>query len=217
MDSRTKNATGDEVVAFTSGHIAFRQSLLVLAEEAERLDSHDEPGSDVRIGALAGKTGEARLLILTGLSDSDGTLAAGTRIETPQGEVIAAGSADYFITAAGESPSLEGRTRLHPPSDDLPQVIYLGDELGEDELLDALADGIIDAIARGEIGNSDAAHESGGAFVVTALDSGFELGGFTLAVENAALLMCLNEKIDYLTDGRRIGYAQWHADPSVFM
>ncbi len=83
--------------------------------------------------------------------------------------------------------------------------------------MDALADGIIDAIARGEIGNSDAAHESGGAFVVTALDSGFELGGFTLAVENAALLMCLNEKIDYLTDGRRIGYAQWHADPSVFM
>ena len=217
LDSRTKNAAGDGVVAFTSGHIAFRQSLLVRAEDAERLDRHDKLSNDVRIGALAGTTGEARLLVLTGLADADGTLAAGTRIETPQGEVVADGSADYFITAAGESPSLEGRTRMHPSSDDLPQVIYLGDELGEEELLDALTDGSIDAIARGEIGNSDAAHESGGAFVVTAHDSEFELGGFTLSVEDAELLACLNEKLDYLTDERRIGYAQWRADPSVFM
>ena len=217
LDSRTKNAAGEDVVAFTSGHVAFRQSLLVRAEDAERLDSHDKLGSDVRIGALAGTTGEARLLVLTGLADTDGTLAGGTRIETPQGEVVADGSAGYFITAAGESPSLEGRTRIHPPSDDLPQVIYLGDELGEEELLDALADGGIDAIARGEIGNRDASHESGGAFVVTALDSEFELGGFTLAVEDAELLACLNEKIDYLTDERRIGYAEWRAEPSVFL
>ena len=217
LDSRTKNAAGYAVVAFTSGHVAFRQSLLVRAEDAERLSSHDNLGSDVRIGALAGTTGEARLLVLTGLADADGTLAAGTRIETSQGEVVADGSADYFITAAGESPSLEGRTLMHPPSDDLPQVIYLGDELGEEELLDALAAGDIDAIARGEIGNSDAAHESGEPFVVTALDSEFELGGFTLAVEDAELLACLNEKIDYLTDERRIGYAEWRAEPSVFM
>ena len=217
LDSRTKNAAGEEAVAFTSGHIAFRQSLLVRAEDAERMDNHDNLGSDVRIGALAGTTGEARLLVLTGLADGDGTLATGTRIETPRGEIVTDGSADYFITAAGESPSLEGRTRMHPPSDDLPQVIYLGDELGEEELLDALAAGKIDAIARGEIGNSDAAHESGGTFVVTALDSEFELGGFTLAVEDSALLACLNEKIDYLTDDRRIGYAEWRADPSVFM
>ncbi len=217
LDSRTKNAADEEVVAFTSGHIAFRQSLLVRAEDAARLDSHDKLGNDVRIGALAGTTGEARLLVLTGLADADGILAAGTRIETPQGEVVADGSADYFITAASESPSLEGRTRMHPPSDDLPQVVYLGDELGEEELLDALAAGSIDAVARGEIGNSDAAHESGGAFVVTALDSEFELGGFTLAVEDSELLACLNDKIDYLTDERRIGYAEWRAEPSVFM
>ena len=217
LDSRAKNAAGEEIVAFTSGHVAFRQSLLVRAEDAERMDSHDKLGSDARIGALAGTTGEARLLVLTGLADADGTLADGTRIETPQGEVVADGSAGYFITAAGESPSLEGRTRMHPPSDDLPQVIYLGDDIGEEELLDALAAGGIDAIARGEIGNSDAAHKSGGAFIVTALDSEFELGGFTLAVEDAELLACLNEKIDYLTDERRIGYAEWRADPSVFL
>ena len=107
---------------------------------------------------------------------------------------------------------------MHPPADDMPQiVIYLGDELGEEELLDALADGGIDAVARGEIGNSDAAHESGGAFIVTALDSEFELGGFTLAVEDSELLACLNDKIDYLTDERRIGYAEWRAEPGVFM
>ena len=217
LDSRTKNAVGEEVVAFTSGHIAFRQSLLVRAEDAARLDSHDKLGSDVRIGALAGTTGEARLLVLTGLADADGILAAGTRIETPQGEVVADGSEDYFITAAGESSFLDGRIRMHPPADDMPQIVYLGDELGEEELLDALADGGIDAVARGEIGNSDAAHESGGAFVVTALDSEFELGGFTLAIEDSDLLACLNDKIDYLTDERRIGYAEWRAEPSVFM
>lgn len=217
LDSRVKNAAGEEVVAFTSGHIAFRQSLLARAEDAERLDSHDKLNADARVGALAGTTGEARLLVLTGLADADGILIAGVRIETPQGEVVADGSADYFITAAGESSILDGRTRLQPPSEDMPQIIYLGDELGEEELLDALADGSIDAIARGEIGNSDAAHESGGAFVVTALDSEFELGGFTLAIEDADLLACLNEKIEHLTDERRIGYAEWRAEPSVFM
>ena len=217
LDSRTKNAAGEPVVAFTSGHIAFRQSLLVRVEDAARLDNHDKLGIDVRIGALAGTTGEARLLVLTGLADAEGTLVAGTRIETAQGEVVADGSADYFITAAGESPFLDGRIRMHPPADDLPQIVYLGDELGEEELLDALAAGSIDAVARGEIGNSDAAHESGGAFVVTALDSEFELGGFTLAVEDSEFLACLNDKIDYLTDERRIGYAEWRAEPGVFM
>ena len=217
LDSRERNAAGDGVVAFTSGHIAFRQSLLVRAEDADRLNSHAKLTSDARVGALAGTTGEARLLVLTGLADAEGRLAAGTRIETPQGEVVADGSADYFITAAGESPSLAGRTRMHPPSDALPQVVYLGDELGEEELLDALAAGDIDAVARGEIGNRDAAYESGGAFVVTAPDTAFELGGFTLAVEDVELLACLNERIDYLTDERRIGYAEWLADSSVFM
>ena len=217
LDSRTRNAAGERVVAFTSGHVAFRQSLLVRAEDAERLASHDSLTSAVRVGVLAGTTGEARLLVLTSLADADGVLASGARVETPRGEVTADGSADYTITAAGESEILRGRRRIHPPSEDLPQVVYLGDELGESELLDSLAEGSVDAIARGEVGNSDTAYGSGGAFVVTALDPETEFGGFTLAVEDAALLACIDEKIDYLTDDGRIGYAQWREDPSVFM
>ena len=217
LDSRTRNAAGEQVVGFTSGHIAFRQSLLVRAEDAKRLTSHDVLTSDMRVGVVAGTTGETRLLVLTGLTDATGVLAAGTRISTPGGELTADGSPDYTITAAGESSILQGRSRLYPPSDDLPQVVYLGDELGETELLDSLVDGSVDAVARGEIGNSDAAHESGGVFVVTALDSESEYGGFALAVNDADLLSCVDEKIDYLTDDRRIGYANWREDPSVFM
>ncbi len=217
LDSRTRNEAGERVVAFTSGHVTFRQSLLVRAEDAERLASHDKLTSDVRVGALASTTGEARLLVLTGLANAAGVLAPGTRVETPQGEVVADGSADYTITAVGESPNMAGRRRLYPPSETLPQVVYLGETSGEEDLLAALADGTVDAVARGETGNRDASYESGGAFVVTALDSEVEHGGFTLDGEDAGLLACLDEKIEYLVDGRRIGYAEWLADPSVFM
>ena len=216
-EARTKDADGNAVVAFTNGHVAFRQSLLVRAADADRLSTHGQLTGDVRVGALAGTTGEARLLQLTGLADANGILAAGARIETPAGELTADGSADYTITASAVSPALDGRRRLHPPDDTMPQVVYLGDELGETELLDALRNGDIDAIARGEIGNSDAAHQSDRAFVVTALDPEIEYGGFTVAAGNTDLLARLNRHIDYLTDNRRIGYAEWLADPTVFM
>lgn len=217
LDSRTRNDAGDTVVAFTNGHVAFRQSLLVRADDAGRLADHDALSGEDEVGALAGTTGEARLLQLTGLSDANGVLAAGTRLETASGPVTADGSADYVITAAGASPVLEGRRHLHPPADTMPQVVYLGDELGEWELLEALSNGDIDALARGEIGNADAAQESGGAFVVAALDDTVEYGGFTVAAGDTELLASLNEKIDWLTDNRRIGYAEWRADPAVFM
>ncbi len=216
LDSRTRDAAGQEVVTFTSGHIVFRQSLLVRAEDAERLASHEDLTSDLRVGALAGTTGEFRLLELTGLVSADGTLAAGVRVDTPRGTVVADGSADYVITAAGESPSLEGRSHLYPPSKNMPQVVYLGDETGEAELLKALDSGRIDALARGEIGNRDAARAYGGSFAVTALDAETEHGGFTLASEDEDLASCLDERLNWLTDDRRIGYGEWLDDPSVF-
>ena len=37
LDSRTRNTVGEEVVAFTSGHVEFRQSLLVRAEDAGQI------------------------------------------------------------------------------------------------------------------------------------------------------------------------------------
>ena len=217
LESRTRDAEGRKAVVFTKGHIAFRQSLLVRAAEAGALARHDALTAAVRVGVLAGTTGEARLLQLTGLADAAGVLAAGIRVVTPNGEVVADGSADYVLAAAGASPALEGRRRLHPSSEAMPQVIYLGAEAGEAELLAALEAGAIDAVARGEIGNRGASHESGGAFAVTALDPQVEHGGFTLSAEDEALASCLDEKIAWLTDDRRIGFAEWLADRAVFL
>ena len=217
LDARTKDGTGNKVVTFTSGHIKFRQSLLVRTEDAQRLATHADLTSDVRVGVLSGTTGEARLLELTGLVDANGVLAEETRVETPLGTVVADGTAAFMITAANTTPNVAERSYLYPPSAKMPQVIYLGQEVGESELLDALAEGEIDAVARGEIGNLNAVHAAGGAFTVTALDEKVELGGFTLAVEDAALATYIDEKLNYLTDNRNIGYAEWVADPSVFM
>ena len=212
--ARTKDAGGNVAVAFTNGHVAFRQSLLVRAADAGRLATHADLTDAVRVGAVAGTTGESRLLQLTGLADAAGRLAAGARIETDAGAVLADGSADYAITASGAAPALDGRRRLHPPDAAMPTVIYLDDER---QLLDALRSGDIDAIARGEIGNTDAANQSNGAFAVTALDPEIEYGGFTVAAGNTDLLARLNGHLDYLTDNRRIGYAEWAANPMVFM
>ncbi|MCY4438363.1 MAG: transporter substrate-binding domain-containing protein [Chloroflexi bacterium] len=217
LDSRTRDAAGRQAGVFSNGHVAFRQSLLVRAPDAERLASHADLTGDVRVGVLAGTTGEFRLLELTGLVDANGVLAAGARVETPQGTVVADGTPDYVITAAGATENLIGRQHLYPPDETMPQVVYLGDELGEVELIAALRAGEIDALARGEIGNRDTAHTADGALVVTALDADVEHGGFTLAVEDAPLAACLDEKINWLTDNRRIGYAEWVSDPLVFM
>ena len=217
LDSRTRNAAGEEVVSFTSGHVKFRQSLLVQDRDAGRIASYSDLTSDTRVGVLADTTGERRLLELTGLVDADGVIAAGTRIETDAGTVTADGSAGYTIDFAVESPVLEGRRHLYPPSEDAPQLVYLGDESGELELLDALRAGDIDALARGEVGNLLAAGASDGEFAVTALDEAVELGGFTLAVEDSQLRACIDEKINHLTDDGLIGYAEWAADPEVFM
>lgn len=219
LESRTLDAAGETAVMFTSGHVSFRQSLLVRAADAGRLATHDALSGAVRAGALAGTTGEARLLELTGLVNDEGVLLAGVRIETPNGTLTADGSADYVITSAYETPNLQDRTLLQPPedTDTRPQIVYLGDELGESELLAALADSSIDAIARGEIGNRDATAASGGAFAVTALDPQVEYGGFALAADDAELAACIDDNVNWLTDNRQIGYGEWLADASVFM
>ena len=217
LESRRQDATGMPVVTFTSGHIKFRQTLLVRAEDAERLSAHAALNSEVRVGALPGTTGEARLLQLTGFIDAEGVLLSGTRIETRDRTVVADGTAAYTITAAHASPNLSGRQHLYPPTESQPQVIYLGDVLGESALLEALVAGRIDAIARGEVGSQEAAHASHGELVVTAFDEQIEYGGFTLALEDADLAACIDEKLDYLTDDKNIGYGEWLQDPSVFM
>ena len=217
LDARTRDAAGDRVILFTAGHIAFRQSLLVRAADAERFAQYSDLTSQAQVGVLRGTTGEIRLLELTGLVDAQGTLAAGTRIDTPTGTLVADGTAAYTITPAAASANLVGRQRLVPPAANMPHVIYLGEEIGEAELLEALQNGQIDAIARGEVGNRDASLASNGELVVAALDEAAEFGGFALGAQDAELAACLDEKINYLTDRQRIGYGEWRANPAIFL
>ena len=214
LDSRTRNNQGETIVAFTSPHVAFRQSILVRAEDAERLADYADLTRAVRVGVLAGTTGEARLLQITGLADANGVLAAGSRVETPNGTVVADGSEDFRITSSEETANLRGRRRLIPPADTMPTVVYLG---GETQLLQALRDDAIDAVARGVLGNGAAARQEGGQFVVTAVDSEAEYGGFTVDARDTALLACLNDAISWLTNGRRIGFVEWVNNSQVFM
>ena len=214
LESRTRAGTGDAAIVFTAGPIEFRQSLLVRAEDARRLARHQDLSSAERVGVLAGTTGEARLLELTGIADAAGVLAVGTRVATAGGTVVADGSGAYAITAAGVTPGLAGRRHLQPATADQPQVVYYPDDRA---LLEALSGGRIDAIAKGEIGNRADAHGAGGDLVVTALDSRAELGGLALAAAEAALAACLDRQLAWLTDGGRIGYQEWLDDRLVFM
>ena len=213
LDSRKRDATGEAIVTFTSGHISFRQSLLARAEDAERLNRYDKLHSDLRVGVLGGTTGEGRLLRLVGYVDEKGLLAAGVQVDRPQGRLTADGSDNYVITPARVTPNLAQRTWLHPPLETMPQVVYLDDS----DLIDALDSGEIDAIARGDLGNIAAAQASQGAFVVSVLDEAVELGGFSVALADAQLAACLDDKINWLTDNRRIGFADWVEEPAVFM
>lgn len=218
LDSRTRDASGEPVVAFTSGHMTFSQSLLVRAEDAARLATHADLTDEVVIGALRGTTGEARLLVLTGITDGDGVLAPSVRVETPTGTVTADGTEAFYIHAAGASAGLDERAFLHPASEAMPRILYLGDEAGEDELIAALVEGRVDGVARGLIGNTDAAEASGGALAVTAVDAGSEeRGGFSVASDDTELIRCLNSRIDWLTDGDRIDFIDWRDEPTVFM
>ena len=53
--------------------------------------------------------------------------------------------------------------------------------------------------------------------MVTALDAEVEIGGFTLDADDVELASCIDERIDWLTDERRISYSEWLEEPSVFM
>ena len=216
-DDRTRDAAGRTAVVFTSGHIAFVQTLLVRAADAGRFAGYRGFSPEVRIAAVPGTTGEERLLQLTGYIGPDGALRPGARIHLASGAVLEAGSGERLaITAAGSSPALEGRRRLEPPGDaaDMPQVVYFQQEHAQ---LEALRSGAVDALARGMIGSADAVVESVGAFALGARDRRRELGGFALAASDRALAACLDTNIDYLTDSGCIGYDQWRTDPAVFL
>ena len=216
-EDRTRDPRGQEVVVFTSGHIAFVQTLLVRAEDAGRFAGYRGLSPEVRIAAVPGTTGEERLLQLTGYVGPDGALQPDTRVHLASGEVLEAGGGERLaITAASSSPVLEDRRRLEPPGGvaEMPQVVYFQEE---GALLEALSSGAVDAVARGMIGNADAVAESAGEFAIGARDTHRELGGFALAASDLALAACLDRSIDRLTDSGRVGYERWRTDPAVFL
>ena len=207
-DDRTLGADGEAAIRFTSGHISFRQSMLVRRADAERLRDYAALTEDVTVGVIGGTTGEARLLQLAGYADDDGVLKAGTRIEA-----VADGTAKFRVTPAIRQADPAGWRRLRPPDANSPQIVYLEHERAQ---LAALEDGDIDVVARGEIGNADAA--SDGRFVITGVDTeAKERGGFAVDVDDPGLLACLNERIPWLTAAGRIGYPQWRQSANVFM
>ncbi len=214
LESRTRDHDGRLAIAFTDGHIALRQTLLVRTADADRIRTHADLTSDDRIGAVPGTTGEARLLQLTGLADDNGILAAGAQIETPNGSITADGTDAYIITSAEQTPNMAGRTRIIPPNDRMPQVVYMGND--DAEYIAAVIDGRLDGLGRGELGNTDAAVASEGALAVTAYDPAVEHAGFSLPIEDADLLACLNARLNWLTDHRQIGYPDWVNNPNIF-
>ena len=215
LDSRTRDASGEVAVRFTSGHVADRHSLLVRAADASRIAAYDDLDRTVRVGVLAGARGEGRLLRLTGLADEDGALLAGARITTTAGEVVADGTAAFTISPSFVSEGLRERRTLFPPREDLPQVVFHPEGSSVEAMLAALREGTTDAFARGQIANLVAA-AADPAFVVTALDDLAEHAGFVFDVEDPDLHACVDSKLDYLTDDRRLGYPERQANPSVF-
>ena len=214
LQSRTRDETGTTRVTFTSGHITFRQSLLVRAEDAQRYGSYDDL-YDARVAVLGGSTGEHRLLQLTGVVDAEGNLVAGTMIHLGDGmRLTADGSADYRITAAASTGNLSGRMRIEGTRGTVREVLIMSTE---QEQLDALDNGRVDAVARGEVGNHEASRSSNSRFVVTALDPEVEYGGFSFDKDDRTLADCVDARVNYLTDNRRIGFAEWVEDPEVFL
>ena len=95
-----------------------------------------------------------------------------------------------------------------------PRVVPLLDETA---LIEALLEGSVDAVARGEIGNRAVERLYAGALRVTALDTRVEIGGFAVAAKDATLAACIDRHIGHLTDNARTGYGAWLDDPTVFM
>lgn len=205
---------GAPLVTFGIGHVQFRQSLLVRSDSA--IASHDDLDGSTVVGALKGTTGESRLLQLAGITDDEGYLPANTVITLGGNATLVTGAGDYRIASTGASPGLEERTRLQAPGEDVPLVVYLPS--GEAQV-QAVTNGDVDAVARGEIGNLVAAGASGGALKVTAVDTGnTEYGAFSYPSSAAGdnLRATMDGLLSCLTDNGNIGFPQWHEDPGIF-
>ena len=98
-EDRTRDAAGRKAVVFTSGHIAFVQTLLVRATDAGRFAGYRGLSPEVRVAAMPGTTGEERLLQLTGYIGPDGALRPGSRVHLASGAVREADGGERLAIA----------------------------------------------------------------------------------------------------------------------
>lgn len=217
---RTMDTEGDQVTTFTHPSVKFKQSLLTLAEYQGSLVTHQDLNCTDIVGAVPGTTGEYRFLVQAGIINNleEGLIREGVSVVIQN---------RGYKTSNGElsiyDPSLKNRIYLIPGQCTVPLVRYF---VGEDEMIPALLEKHITAIARGVIGNTLVADHYPTELFVTAIYSleGVSEGesclnenaGFSIRLEDADLLKQLNFYIDFLTDNGKIGYEQWRANPKVF-
>ena len=210
LPERTQDADGRQVIRFGVGHIRFRQSLLVRSGSV--INRHGDLTSEHRVGALRGTTGEKRLLELTGIIDAAGFVRRGTRVQLASGGVLIAGKPDsdsaMRIAAGTGSIAIATRVRLTPAGNARPEVLYFN---SESEQISALLEGVVDAVARGELGNRVTARDTPG-LRVTAIDTeDNERGAFSYPDARAgnALRLAMNTAITCLTANGTVGFSQW--------
>ncbi len=113
--------------------------------------------------------------------------------------------------------AIETRKRLVGPGDDIPEIQYFS---SENEQIEAVTDGAVDAVARGEVGNQHAADNSNGELRVTAVerDNSEDIAfSYPHTPEGDSLRGIMDKLINCLTDGGSIGFAQWHENPRIFL
>lgn len=87
--------------------------------------------------------------------------------------------------------------------------MFFGAESVLTEQSEVLAGAQVDAVAGDSVLNGTVEQMWAGALVVTAIDTPVELGGLALDQDEEALPARLADKVDYLTDERNIGSAEW--------
>ena len=205
------------LITFGDSHVKIFQSLLVRRESS--INSHDDLGSSHTVGLLKGTTGESRLLELTEIADTQGYLQSGTIITLENNTTLTTEEQSHRITASESTttPGIETRKHLVAPGDDTPEIQYFS---SEDKQIEAVTDGVVDAVARGEIGNQHATDNSNGELRVAAVDrdnSEDIAFSYPHTPEGDSLRGIMNSLINCLTDGGSIGFAQWHENPRIFL
>jgi len=220
LESRTVNEDGEQIVMYGTTNAVLRQSLLVPSRST--LTSYDDLTSEHTVGPHKGTTGEGRMLVLTGISDADGYLRAGTVVTMYDGSEFVTDGTQY-ITSGLSSPELADRASLIAPGDDVPAVVYFHSE--NDQLTAVMGGEIdaipaVDAIPRGEIGNIIAAAASEGALKVVGFDnSNIEAMGFYYAKtdEGFATMEIMDRLVNFITADQTIMFNEYYNDETVFM